>query len=695
MLHQYPFLRLLFPFALGIFCGDEIFYQGQFGGTALFYGVLPVAFVLLLALYFLKRYAYRWCFGVVLFFFGFIAGGARISEVLQAAKPDFPAGQTVYMAVITDRPEMKGNTVLCRVRLGQIDSVTHKPSRSQKVLLYLSKDSLSERLMAGDEMLARIQVSAPRNNGNPDEFDYARFLLRRQVSGIGFVASGNWKLLSHDALQSFQKRALDFRESILSLYRELSFQGDDFAVLSALTVGYKEELSEDIRETYSVSGASHVLALSGLHIGFLYALLLFCLRWLPGHGRISVWVKTLFIVSFLWAFAFFTGLSASVVRSVMMFSLFALAGGFQRKSFSLNTLMATAFIMLVCQPSWLFDVGFQLSFCAVAAILLIQPRMYRLLPVNTRAGKYVWGLMTVSIAAQVGTAPLILFYFSRFSTHFLLTNLLVIPLVTIIMYSAVLMLLLTPLPILQAWFAVGVKTLIGVLNDCVRWVEQLPYASLDGIWVYRFEVLGGYLLVFLLLRYFSARTAKNLLVCLSCFLLIGLYHGVMQMNDRPRQSIVFYNVRHCPVVHCIAVDGRSWLTYADCLPDTNRLCRAVSGHWNRLHLKTPQTVLTDYKENCFSCKNHIISFSGCRVCLVSDDRWRNKTVSQPLNIDYLYLCEGYKGQLKELSEVFHIRHVILDSSLAEYRRQAYKEECRQMKLHFISLADEGSVSIML
>ena len=482
----------------------------------------------------------------------------------------------------------------------------------------------------------------------------------------------------------------------MAIYRHLGFQGDDFAVLSALTVGYKEGLSEEIRESFSVSGSSHVLALSGLHIGFLYALLWFCLRWLPGRWRAMAVLRTLLIIAFLWGFAFFTGLSASVVRSVFMFSLFALSGLSRRKNFSLNTLSAVAFFMLLCRPVWLFDVGFQLSFCAVTAILLLQPRIYRWFPgVHSRIGHYLCSLMSVSIAAQIGTAPLVLLYFSRFSTHFLLTNLLVIPLVSFIMYTTVIMLLFTLYFPLQSIIAIGVKWLIGLLNSCVRWVEQLPWASFDGIWLYGTDVLGIYLFLFLLGYYLNTCKARNLILSVFCLLAVCTCHMVRQANDRPKPGFVVYNVRNCPAVHCLAADGHSWLIYADNIPDTSRLRKAVSGYWNRLHLEPPQAIITDYTGDMLAYRDHILSYSGRRICVLSDNRWRNKWAAQPLSIDYLYLCKGYDGCLKELLELFTVRTVILDASLSDHRRQAYGKECRQLDLPFISLPDEGSVSFML
>lgn len=697
-LHRYPFFRLLGPLIVGIYCSDELIFQGQSGWVAsCVFPLFCSSLGILILSFFQKRYSRRWIFGVVLFLFCFVLGFMRMNRQMQAVEFAFGSEETTYRMFLVEEPQIKERNVFCRVLLTErIDSSYRKTTLNHKAIVYLSRDSLSECLGCGDELIAYTGFSTPANNGNPDEFDYARFLLRHQVSAIGNVHTGKWRRISQDAVHSFRQKAFDCRERVLAIYRHLGFQGDDFAVLSALTVGYKEGLSEEMRESFSVSGSSHVLALSGLHIGFLYALLWFCLRWLPGRWRAMAVLRTLLIIAFLWGFAFFTGLSASVVRSVFMFSLFALSGLSRRKNFSLNTLFAVAFFMLLCRPVWLFDVGFQLSFCAVTAILLLQPRIYRWFPgVHSRIGHYLCSLMSVSIAAQIGTAPLVLLYFSRFSTHFLLTNLLVIPLVSFIMYATVIMLLFTPYFPLQSIIAIGVKWLIGLLNSCVRWVEQLPWASFDGIWLYGTDVLGIYLFLFLLGYYLNTCKARGLIIGTFCLLAVCTCHMVRQANDRPKPGFVFYNVRNCPAVHCLAADGHSWLIYADSIPDTSRLRKAVSGYWNRLHLEPPQAIITDYTGDMLAYRDHILSYSGRRICVLSDNRWRNKWAAQPLSIDYLYLCKGYDGCLKELLELFTVRTVILDASLSDHRRQAYGKECRQLDLPFISLPDEGSVSFML
>lgn len=608
----------------------------------------------------------------------------------------FPEKETVYYAELTQKPEIKTKSILCHVRLKERRDSLSVISINKEALLYLSLDSSGRCLQRGDQLLLAASIAPPVNDRNFDEFDYGRYLIRKGISGIGYVSDGSWKVIAHTTSRTILQMALDYREKLLFLYRQLGFEGDEFAVLSALTVGYKDELSEDIRVSYSVAGASHVLALSGLHIGFLYALIFFCLKRLPDRWKGVKLFRVGLVLILLWSFAFFTGLSPSVVRSVMMFSFFTLSGLWDRESFSLNTLAIAAFFMLLCCPDWLFDVGFQLSFCAVVAILLIQPLLYRLIPVHRWIGKYVWGLISVSIAAQIGTAPLVLFYFSSFSTHFLLTNLLVIPLVSIIMYTAVGMLLLSPFALFQSFMVMLVKELVRFLNLSVQWVEHLPGSSIGNIWVYPLEIVGIYVVLLLGVWYFTSYNGKCLIACLFSLLVVSGCHVVMQIMDRPQRSLVFYNVRGCPVAHCIAADGRSWLAYAvDSVPSASRLHRVASNYWRHHRLKQPLSVASDYADASFFMKDKVLIFEGCRLCMVNDNRWRNKTTAQPLFIDYLYLCKGYEGRLEWLTGLFQVKCVILDSSLTEYRKKAFSEECRQLGIQFISLSEKGSVQFLL
>lgn len=538
---RHPFLRLLMPLVVGILCGDA--FPHVLSAWEYVAGFLLFLFII-------GRYKHTgWVYGAAVYLF--LGGTGFCLMSWQQGKTVFPfSGKpAVYRVCIREHPEERERSILCRVALlGEVeqDTVTGCP-RNHLFLAYFPKDSATVTLCRGDELLVSTRLAPPANNGNPDEFDYARYLRRKGYSGTAYVADGHWRKTGHDASRTVSQVALDYREKVIGLYRSLGFETDELAVLAALTVGDKEELSDDIVETYSVSGASHVLALSGLHIGFLYALLLFVLRPLWRRWRRLKPLLLLLLVLFLVSFAFFTGLSSSVVRSVIMFSLLAFAGLQPEKPLTLNTLAATAFLMLLCKPVWLFDVGFQLSFSAVAAIVLVQPKLYALWKVDNRFLRYLWGLMTVSVAAQLGTAPLVIFYFSRFSTHFLLTNLWVIPMVSLVLYSAVFLLMLTPLPFVQHLFARVVEALVHVQNEVLRWIERLPGAAVDDIWLDIWGVLLVYLFLGMAYYGFLRLTVRRVCFALLALLAVVSWHSLSIMSNASRQGIAFYSVRGCPV----------------------------------------------------------------------------------------------------------------------------------------------------
>lgn len=521
------------PLVVGILCGDA--FPHVLSAWEYVAGFLLFLFII-------GRYKHTgWVYGAAVYLF--LGGTGLCLMSWQQGKTAFPfSGKpAVYRVCIREHPEERERSILCRVvLLGEVeqDAVTGCP-RNHLFLAYFPKDSATATLRSGDELLVSTRLVPPANNGNPDEFDYARYLRRKGYSGTAYVADGHWRKTGHDASRTVSQVALDYREKVIGLYRSLGFETDELAVLAALTVGDKEELSDDIVETYSVSGASHVLALSGLHIGFLYALLLFVLRPLWRRWRRLKPLLLLLLVLFLVSFAFFTGLSSSVVRSVVMFSLLAFAGLPPEKPLTLNTLAATAFLMLLCKPAWLFDVGFQLSFSAVTAIVLVQPKLYALWKVDNCFLRYLWGLMTVSVAAQLGTAPLVIVYFSRFSTHFLLTNLWVIPMVSLVLYSAVFLLMLTPLPFVQHLFARVVEALVHVQNEVLRWIEHLPGAAVDNIWLDIWGVLLVYLFLGMAYYGFLRLTVRRVCFALLALLAVVSWHSLSIMSNAPRQGIAF------------------------------------------------------------------------------------------------------------------------------------------------------------
>ena len=519
VLQRHPSLRLLLPLVAGIVIGYYLPSLHKAWGM----GVIVFTWILLTSAY-LTRKRWRWFFGVAVNLCFLALGYILASWQMNKTDFNFPNHTSSFLAVIKETPQEKPRTFMLEA---EVFSPLETPHR---FLLYIAKDSTSSTIQRGDTLMANARLQPPNNDAMTDGFDYVRYLKRKGITGTAYVAGNHWITTGHSDYVSWIQRLQDFRFDILSLYQHLGFQGDVLAVLSALTTGVREDLSDELRESYSVAGVSHVLALSGLHIGLIYGLLLmvFMPMW-----RKEWWMKPLscmVTIATLWLFALFTGLSSSVVRASFMFSVYALATFREERPASLHVLSLTAFCMLLVRPLWLFDVGFQLSFVAVASIIILHPRISNMLP-NLKNRLYNWakGLLTVSLAAQIGTAPIVILYFHRFSTHFLLSNLLILPLVTMIMYTAVLMLACTPLPTLQQMIANLLQWLLDMQNNLLTSLTRLPGASIDGLWTNVLEILLFYISVYWFIKYLAKHTANRAIITLctvwllvSCHLLTAI-----------------------------------------------------------------------------------------------------------------------------------------------------------------------------
>ena len=382
-------------------------------------------------------------------------------------------------AVVISEPTEKPKTMAVDVLLTE---------SGRKLKCYVAKNERSRKLKPGDGLLLVTRIQ-PVSDFRAGHFDYQRYLEQQGFGGQCYVADDDWQLkqVSLARISMIDRariRCLGWRHRLLVRYRLLG--GDDekmmkladdrYAVLAAMTLGDKSALTKELRDTYSITGASHVLALSGLHLGIIY----FLLSWLTmGRKRRWFWSQVVLVIG-LWTFAFMVGLPISVVRSATMFSAFALFSLGGRRPMSLGVLSFAAIVILVQNPYALFDVGFRLSFMAVLGILLFMPLFSHI--VSPRwvqshwLGGRLWSLMSVSVAAQLGVVPLIAFYFGRFSTYFLLTNLVVLPAAYFILCGAVLMLLVPfePLANIELGIVDGLNRILGYLS-------QLPLASVEGL----------------------------------------------------------------------------------------------------------------------------------------------------------------------------------------------------------------------
>lgn len=346
-----------------------------------------------------------------------------------------------------------------------------------KVLLYLQKDSMPMPVM-GDVLLVETQV---RRGGKSGKFDYGLYLRRQGIVGTCWALRRNWQLIGHEddmGLKGLVKRSQYF---LYQQYRKMGIEGQELGIISALTLGYREDLDKDVQRAFSASGAMHVLAVSGLHTGIVWGIVMWILTlgvlykplW---EDKFRRWLLNISTIVLIWAYAFLTGLSPSVMRSALMLTFWALSSLLEQQTSRWNPLLAAAVVILIVNPLALWSVSFQLSFAAVAGIMLFGSSMQQAVVSKGRVWQSVSGLLIVSLAAQLGTMPLTLHYFGQTSNYFALTNLIVVPMAGILLslgFSTLAM----------SWCAVGewlgwaTKWCTWLLNQAVQWIESLPYST--------------------------------------------------------------------------------------------------------------------------------------------------------------------------------------------------------------------------
>ncbi|MCK4406529.1 MAG: ComEC family competence protein, partial [Bacteroidales bacterium] len=435
--HQFPFVRLITPFIFGIISAVSL---GQEIHVPLF--VLGVLFIIILLIVFIPNiffsFKYRWVFGLVIFALLYLSGFELTVQKFQKFKQlhvfQLPVEKRNYIVDIIEPVSQKQNSykVIAGIRSAETDD-KWEYSRGT-VILYFQKDSLSKEIRYGDRIVLNANFIETKPPQNPSEFNYKRYLENKGIYHQAYIKSGTWKVLSTENCNKLLTFALSIRNNFFKILERNNIRGNEFAVVSAILLGYDDKLDKELVKEYSGAGAMHILCVSGLHVGIIYLLLNSMLFFLKKF-RYGNNIKAVVLILLIWFYAMLTGLSPSVLRASTMISFIIIGKSLNRQTNIYNSLAASAFLLLIINPFIITSVGFQLSYAAVIAIVMLQQPMYKLWIINNWLGDKMWAITTVSIAAQLGTFPIALLYFHQFPNYFIITNLIVIPLSGFIIYA--------------------------------------------------------------------------------------------------------------------------------------------------------------------------------------------------------------------------------------------------------------------
>ncbi len=412
-----------------------------------------------------------------------------------------------------------------------------------EVLLNINKDSLFIPLKVDEQIYLKAVFQEIKLPLNPHQFNYKEYLEKQGIYQQVYLNNSKFIKLK-TSIFSLVGLSSKFRNKIQESLQKHHFKPDELAVINALLLGQRQDISKELISDYQRAGAIHILAVSGLHVGVFLLILSFLFKPIE-RIKYGKFIKVSLIVLLLWVFAFIAGLSASVVRAVTMFTFLALGMTFRRKNRIEFSLITSMFLLLIIKPMFLFDVGFQLSYLAVFGIIWIQPKLDAIYKPRFLVDKKVWQLFTVSIAAQLGVLPLSIFYFQQFPGLFLASNLIIIPCLMYILVGGIISIFLSLFNILPQFLADVYGKVISWMNSFVSWISNQEAFLFKEISISFLMMISWYVLIVFGTRFFINKKPKKLLFFLTSILILQsiFFIEFRQKNDK-NEFIIFHKSRH-------------------------------------------------------------------------------------------------------------------------------------------------------
>lgn len=444
---------------------------------------------------------------------------------------------TYFQLTLKDYPSLTEKWLKCEASVNALND----QSTTGTIQVFIERDSNSENLSYGDQIYASGFISAITAPMNPNEFDYQAYMKLHDIHHQVFIRKNQWKISGNDANPIFES-IYSIRNYCAHVFENSGMDPENIAVAKALVLGDKALISDELMLSYASTGALHVLAVSGLHVGIIMLILGFILKPLKRVKK-AKFLFLVFALSGIWFYAILTGLTPSVLRAAVMFSFVLIGSELQRDTSIYQSLMISATILLVADPNVLFQLGFLLSYFAVIGIVFFHPKIYGLLYFKNKWMDKIWQITCVSIAAQLATFPLGIYCFQQFPNYFLLANLIVIPISFFVLIVGIGALILNAVPILSFILFYILGWLIYLLNNGVRIVESLPFAVFDSIVISWYDAVFLYL--FLILMSYSILHKSKFALHASIFFLTAFF--VSDTIDHFRKSksnqVVFYKIK--------------------------------------------------------------------------------------------------------------------------------------------------------
>ena len=669
---QFPLARITFGFVIGLLFGH--YFQLSIKALLVILFIFICVFVML---YFLskKNSKFSLYFGIGTYFLSVIIGlSTQIIHTDLFKKNNYTHNKEIFeqphIISLTIREKLKSSTFSNRY-LAIVNHIDQK-EQTGRIILNIQNDSLHHVLEVGNSLLIKGTLTKNKPPNNPNQFDYSKYLENKQIYAQLYADVDEIKI-GTEIEKNIWYYSSKLRTRIIRNLEKNDFNKTELNVAIALIMGQQQDISPEIIRDYQYAGAVHILSVSGLHIGFILLFVTFILKPIPNTKRGS-FIKLITILISLSIFGIIAGLAPSVVRSVTMFSFVAIGNHLRRSVNIYHTLLVSVLLILLFEPSFLFDVGFQLSYTALFFIIWLQPLLSSIWKPKYKVSKYIWDILTVSFAAQIGTLPLSIYYFHQFPGLFFVTNLIIIPILSIIMILGVLVMLLAAFNIIPVFLSQLLEWSIYYLNKTINEIASLEQFIIQDIPLHFYLLLSGYLLLFALIIWFKKPSFNRLAVILISIIILQFSYFKIEYKIQNEEEFIVFNSRKNTLI--AERNGENILIYA-----------------NDSILKTAQksSLLKSYRIGNLSTLEqkkrlqNFMFFNGKKIFVLDSSGMYPKNIKP----DIIILTQSAKINADRLFQIMKPKLVVADASNFKNIQKLWKASCKKQKIPFHATGEKG------
>jgi competence protein ComEC len=682
------FIRLLPPFISGVI------FQWQFS-IAFSFLILALLLCLLLLLAYSclsvpTRFKFSFLNGIICFvLFSCIGATLTFTKNVQHSPKWFGNYYTDSSALLVtsiEPPVVKERSIKVMANVSAVITNNHSVDTKGKIILYIDRNTPITSLQYGTSLLFKKKIQEIRSSGNPGTFDYRQYCLFQGISHQVYLGKNEFSHLPELYKRAFPSFIFSLKQKILSILKKYIRGEKETGLAEALLVGYRDDLDKSLVQSYSNTGVVHIIAISGLHLGLIYLLMVKLVRPISRLKKFK-WLCPLLIISGLWLFSLLAGAQPSVLRSALMFSCLAIGEGFNRKTNIYNSLALSAFLLLCFNPFTLWDTGFQLSYAAVISLVIFMRSINNLICFKSKLLNATWKLCAVTLSAQVMTLPLCIYYFHQLPACFLVTNLVAIPLSSIILVGEIILVAISFFSFPASIIGQLLSFLTRSMNNLIEAIDTLPFSTWGNLQVSHTQTIILFLLIIAFSYWLMQKKLAGLKAGLIFLLAFLLLRSSSFITCRQQSRLIVYNIPQKKAIDLI--EGNHYLFIGD--------SSLQSGTARNFHLNPARTLFRCTVESKISAGHNPIPFltwQGKHILLV-DAELTFKTAAHKPSIDLLILSGRPLLTLKNIFRALKIKQVVADSSVPRWKAASWKKECEQLGIPWHDVNEKGAFAIKL